>query len=1008
MTTDLKERPSTEDEERKPLFDRDTRQSIYDDEFEKIVKRIKDEPREESPEELSAKEERAEGGSGTASERREQSSLDDAVDEDDNGWQYTGGKQRRSFRTRIATRRNKIVLAISTAIISALVALSSQLPNLLVNQLKEMLMSRISSVQIYHTRKYRQSKYMRIKNLFNRDTRLGQRMIDEMQTAGYKFHFDQNDKNKILGLTTPTGENLRGEAIGTHVDGFVEANHPLRTGRWKTKSMNQFYEGFGVARSSVVNADRARAGPDGEIDAEKIVNKEVAQDIIEGDQDINLKGTKTTEQDAAKQKQSDERQTAVDQQSSDIGDGLDATRAKVLEGENVTDTATSSLVQELSDSGGSITSEAVAAAEAAATSGSIGSKLAGKLKETLNPLSIFDSVCTIRHRMQAMVVIARAKRSIQLIRYVMVFINASDETRRGKTSGKLLSALMKRVTATDKNGVAIGGSPGFSYLLKSKFSKSRNNITKSAVAVDGQLPGFFGSLNSKLDSIPGMGTGCPFVQNPIIQVGAGVGGLIAGIFSGGLSEGAEVAFQQGFTAGIRKIIQEQLENITLKTLAKDAIKNLAYQLSFEGIMTLTEGYVQKSLKLPFTGQEKGGALGDILVAGMGAANKQRSLLSGMVPATTAEYAQAQTEYVAWHNDQLKQQSFGQRMFSMDNTDSLLFNVALTLPNSATDAVQHSANRIVSLTSSILNPAAVVQNLASVFVPKAVAASDDEVPFDSYTVKGGDSNGTQLATDPAGNLQVIMRSDIAAIDPDENIRALVSSGDIDADTLQPKDDSALAKHIANCVESPDLLTKIESNEDDCLAKQDQTKRFKAYLAYMDMIDGLSADFVPEDIDAGASNAATQPTQTSQNQPVLAKPSGSAITTGQTSVIPGTSVRIATTNLPQFTAMLDAAKKDGINLLPISSGWRDPSSQIALRKSNCPNWQTSPASACHPPTAKPGTSQHEKGNAVDFGNMCYPNGTSCPSNPRWQWLKANAAKYGYFQLKSEAWHWSTTGT
>ena len=26
---------------------------------------------------------------------------------------------------------------------------------------------------------------------------------------------------------------------------------------------------------------------------------------------------------------------------------------------------------------------------------------------------------------------------------------------------------------------------------------------------------------------------------------------------------------------------------------------------------------------------------------------------------------------------------------------------------------------------------------------------------------------------------------------------------------------------------------------------------------------------------------------------------------------------------------------------------------------------------------------------------------------KWLKANAARYGFYNLPSEAWHWSTTG-
>jgi LAS superfamily LD-carboxypeptidase LdcB len=66
---------------------------------------------------------------------------------------------------------------------------------------------------------------------------------------------------------------------------------------------------------------------------------------------------------------------------------------------------------------------------------------------------------------------------------------------------------------------------------------------------------------------------------------------------------------------------------------------------------------------------------------------------------------------------------------------------------------------------------------------------------------------------------------------------------------------------------------------------------------------------------------------------------------------------------------------------------------------------PASQCRPPTARPGTSQHEKGLAIDFtynGRLIRSR-----SSAGYQWLAANAAAYGFKNLPSEPWHWSTTG-
>ena len=90
-----------------------------------------------------------------------------------------------------------------------------------------------------------------------------------------------------------------------------------------------------------------------------------------------------------------------------------------------------------------------------------------------------------------------------------------------------------------------------------------------------------------------------------------------------------------------------------------------------------------------------------------------------------------------------------------------------------------------------------------------------------------------------------------------------------------------------------------------------------------------------------------------------------------------------------------------------GWRDHQAQIRLRRQHCGTseyavWEM-PSSQCSPPTARPGRSQHEYGLAIDFTcNGARIAGTKCH-----RWLQAHAARYGFFNLPSEAWHWSTTG-
>jgi len=119
-----------------------------------------------------------------------------------------------------------------------------------------------------------------------------------------------------------------------------------------------------------------------------------------------------------------------------------------------------------------------------------------------------------------------------------------------------------------------------------------------------------------------------------------------------------------------------------------------------------------------------------------------------------------------------------------------------------------------------------------------------------------------------------------------------------------------------------------------------------------------------------------------------------------------ITVASSIAAQLQSMLNAASADGIQLG--GSGYRDSSAQVALRSQNCGSsnyaiYQMSPSS-CSPPTARPGSSMHEQGLAIDFteGGSVLSRGSA-----GYSWLAGNAAQYGFFNLPSEPWHWSTNG-
>lgn len=119
-----------------------------------------------------------------------------------------------------------------------------------------------------------------------------------------------------------------------------------------------------------------------------------------------------------------------------------------------------------------------------------------------------------------------------------------------------------------------------------------------------------------------------------------------------------------------------------------------------------------------------------------------------------------------------------------------------------------------------------------------------------------------------------------------------------------------------------------------------------------------------------------------------------------------IRVATSIQGNLVRLLASAQASGIYLS--GGGYRSPSAQVALRAAHCGGstfaiYQMR-ASACRPPTARPGQSMHEQGLAIDFTQ----NGSTLTrGSSGYRWMRANAAKYGFFNLPSEPWHWSING-
>jgi len=120
-----------------------------------------------------------------------------------------------------------------------------------------------------------------------------------------------------------------------------------------------------------------------------------------------------------------------------------------------------------------------------------------------------------------------------------------------------------------------------------------------------------------------------------------------------------------------------------------------------------------------------------------------------------------------------------------------------------------------------------------------------------------------------------------------------------------------------------------------------------------------------------------------------------------------IRVHTSIAADVRALIEAARADGV---PLSGwGWRDTQTQIRLRREHCGTSEFAiyrmPSSRCRPPTARPGSSQHERGLAIDF--TYGGRSISTRRSLGFVWLNEHAAAYGLKNLASEPWHWSTTG-
>lgn len=202
-----------------------------------------------------------------------------------------------------------------------------------------------------------------------------------------------------------------------------------------------------------------------------------------------------------------------------------------------------------------------------------------------------------------------------------------------------------------------------------------------------------------------------------------------------------------------------------------------------------------------------------------------------------------------------------------------------------------------------------------------------------------------------------------------------------------------------------LEQAQAQQQEFAASVEQ--RLDARLAEAASLEALDRQLA-EQIAANEARIAAQLARTAATAAPRAAPTaGRKVVATAAGLASVRAIQVSSQIADQLAALLDAADADGVSLG--GSGYRDSSAQVALRRSNCGSSDyavySMPPSQCSPPTARPGASMHERGLAVDFtynGSLI-----KSRSNRGFQWLDANASRFGLYNLPAEPWHWSVNG-
>jgi len=816
------------------------------------------------------------------------------------------------------------------------------------------------------------------------------KLATAMDDAGYELLPDGKglklpDSGDIPGKVLTNADEIDSEIRSVAKDS-LPGGLSIRNARNRSAAAKVLSKRLGIGTSAAVDGVAAGADrvPDDEID-KKTIEDARQQAFGEAENADEFDSVKKAQKEAGEGLSESEKADATEKAKKLTEDG------DLAPTDDIARSSTGDLTEEA-------TTEVAQAAEKTVTS-NLGGKLKGALPE------ILDNTCRVAQIAKGVYIAGQINKRVNLIKVFSVFVSNADSIVTGRVNSKALNGFMGAIQKSPKTGKTWTQSAGMQNMTNpsSNAKPSASDMTYFGTG-RADLGSFMGAL-FRIASYRLLGyNACNVIRNNVTQVGLTLSEygvqVVAGIFSGGTANAGIIA---GETAA-----KEAMSTILAKAVGKALVKSVATEAAIyvgQGWMESYAKNIFNSTLYTFSKGEGGPAAGSAFSAGAGAYHETNGRARGMRPLDKLAYIDLTKESRSEQRTELAKMSLYDRFLNIrpSDTNSL-----------ATTAMVQSP--IASL-----SPSDVIKN--SIDSVKSFAMLDQLNKFTSVALSGSAyAQDGNVNTDKEGYVidtwgNYIVGNQLDDIDPIQNFEALKTKGYID-EQGEPVAGKPLEKYIKSCAEvdihNEDADGKVKSS---CTSQE--SRSYQAYLADYTNASGLDAGYNPVYAEEDTSTTA-QPSDGSSDAGVdtsaLPCPTGTedggvfqdygpkrtATVKIKICGIPGAIPKSSGVNASAAASalsMINAAKADRVTLS--GSSFRSYDRQKELRIAHGCADDSLPSSSCSPPTARPGNSMHEVGLAIDF-DSCRSRATACN-----QWLKNNAAKYGFKPLGSEPWHWSTTG-